>query len=725
MGPAFDVSKRLDGWKEISAHLGRSVRTVQRWEAVYGLPIHRLSEDRKSPVFAFVAELDAWLLARKRSGWTEADEMGEQPGGPPAADSPVPAGGPGHATEDEVDAPLPVQPPPVTQAAIPAADPRLRKRWWLAAMAAGLLVLAVSWGWWEASASRVQPRDASDNWAVRALTVRSLATKSPSPSPDGQQIAFMTQAAVGDVDALHVWNRSGASLRRLTHSPRREFFPAWSPDGEWIAFVRGPMGGPRGTLTEIRRVRPDGSGEELVATLSAFTWASSISWAPDGSHLLVVERASAEEPFRIAALDLKSKALRFVTQPPPGSYGDFFPVYFPSGTRIAFQRYRGVDENETDLLLQELAARSAPRVINTKPAKLNGIAVDNTGRWIAAGLFDGSRSALMLFPWQQRRPGIAIPLPQHLHVGHPAFAATEDSAEVVVPLAMPSPQRVHVLEAKEGYAWRDPPCMSLSGDFHPEFLLDGTQLLMTMSAAGDRLGICDSGTGEVKMLPLATAGKLSQARLSPDGKTLAYLAVHENRVSLWTAPLETPEQAAKLADLGEAGGQYAWRRDGQAIFVTRIHGGERTLWEWPLDGGSPRRRGPRDLVYPTVDLETGRLYVSRLHSGTLYILNDDDSLTAALAVGHPGNYLVNKGWVYVMQATGAEQPPAVYRHRVRPDGTAEGAGELLASSPRGHWQYSPNALAVSRDGERIAFAVHPPERADLYTAVAPDGWNWR
>ena len=32
---------RLDSWKEIAAFLGRTVRTVQRWEKTQGLPLHR------------------------------------------------------------------------------------------------------------------------------------------------------------------------------------------------------------------------------------------------------------------------------------------------------------------------------------------------------------------------------------------------------------------------------------------------------------------------------------------------------------------------------------------------------------------------------------------------------------------------------------------------------------------------------------------------------------
>ncbi len=52
---------RLDSWKEISGYLRRGARTVQRWEAEEGLPVHRLRHDQGSSVYAFRSELDAWL----------------------------------------------------------------------------------------------------------------------------------------------------------------------------------------------------------------------------------------------------------------------------------------------------------------------------------------------------------------------------------------------------------------------------------------------------------------------------------------------------------------------------------------------------------------------------------------------------------------------------------------------------------------------------------------
>jgi CheY-like chemotaxis protein len=50
----------LNGWKEIASHLGRGVRTVQRWERL-GLPVRRPNRRDRSAVCAFSEEVDQWL----------------------------------------------------------------------------------------------------------------------------------------------------------------------------------------------------------------------------------------------------------------------------------------------------------------------------------------------------------------------------------------------------------------------------------------------------------------------------------------------------------------------------------------------------------------------------------------------------------------------------------------------------------------------------------------
>lgn len=50
----------LDGWKEISAYLGRSGRTCRQWEQRFGLPVHRLDDSARAHIFAHADELDRW-----------------------------------------------------------------------------------------------------------------------------------------------------------------------------------------------------------------------------------------------------------------------------------------------------------------------------------------------------------------------------------------------------------------------------------------------------------------------------------------------------------------------------------------------------------------------------------------------------------------------------------------------------------------------------------------
>lgn len=59
--PIGGTRRVLSSSKEISAYLGRGIRTVQRYEAQFGLPIRRPVALERGYVFAFSDELDDWL----------------------------------------------------------------------------------------------------------------------------------------------------------------------------------------------------------------------------------------------------------------------------------------------------------------------------------------------------------------------------------------------------------------------------------------------------------------------------------------------------------------------------------------------------------------------------------------------------------------------------------------------------------------------------------------
>jgi Tol biopolymer transport system component len=59
------IEGRLDSWKEIAVYLGRGIRTVQRWEREEGLPVHRLVHEKRGTIYARREELAAWWESRR------------------------------------------------------------------------------------------------------------------------------------------------------------------------------------------------------------------------------------------------------------------------------------------------------------------------------------------------------------------------------------------------------------------------------------------------------------------------------------------------------------------------------------------------------------------------------------------------------------------------------------------------------------------------------------
>jgi TolB-like protein len=64
----MEEERVLRSWKEISSYINQDIRTCQRWEAEFGLPVRRISNHSfRSNVFAYKSELDQWLKEKTKN----------------------------------------------------------------------------------------------------------------------------------------------------------------------------------------------------------------------------------------------------------------------------------------------------------------------------------------------------------------------------------------------------------------------------------------------------------------------------------------------------------------------------------------------------------------------------------------------------------------------------------------------------------------------------------
>jgi Tol biopolymer transport system component len=167
-----------------------------------------------------------------------------------------------------------------------------------------------------------------DGSHVKRLTKNLLTDVFPAVSRDGKHIAFTRD--IRGYAQVFVLDLRDRKVRMLTHAHANSGLPAWSPDGQVIAFATD-RNAPEGD--EIWVMNADGSAQQPLTHNFPSTNDAWPSWAPDGKRIAFARETPSASA--IYVVDLDGSHLHRLTR--QNQSLDTQPAWSPQGKEIVYE----------------------------------------------------------------------------------------------------------------------------------------------------------------------------------------------------------------------------------------------------------------------------------------------------------------------------------------------------------------------------------------------------
>ena len=425
----------------------------------------------------------------------------------------------------------------------------------------------------------------------------------PAFSPDGNQVAF-THVGEPNTSGIYVTLVDGQKPLRLTDNPG-DSHASWSPDGREIAFVRHTK-----QELSIYVVSALGGPEHKLHALRESQFSNDfLGWSPDGKVLAFTERsADASNRSWIALLSLADLTARTLTSP-PSEYADWAPVFSPDGSTVAFART--ADPGDLGDLFVLPAKGGEPRQITFDNSLIFGLTWTKDGRDI---VFSSNRGGVPILWRISASGGTSRPVQG---TGSPAYNPSIPGkgdwlvyqqtliSDNIWRLDLKNHETARVTSTNRGFNWR------------PNISPDGKKIAFDSDRLGggfSEIWYCDSDGSNCAQLTSLHA-VTGVARWSPDGHHIVFESRRQEHEEIYVA--EFPSGRPRLVPTfsGAECGAPNWSRDGQWIYFYSDHQGRPfQLWKVLLKGGPPIRVTKNGGVY-AIESDDGRfVYYSKAQS---------------------------------------------------------------------------------------------------------------
>jgi Tol biopolymer transport system component len=400
----------------------------------------------------------------------------------------------------------------------------------------------------------------------------------PAFSPDGNQVAFTWDGGTSGGRDIYVKLLDVGKPLQLTSSPGDESSPAWSPDGRLLAFLR-----PSEKVVGIYLVPALGGAErKLTEVHQGMMWfGPMLDWSPDRKFLAVPATRSPQGSPGIFLVSLEDGTKRRLTSPSAEHLGDSTPRFSPDGETLAF--VRGASGFAADLYLVPVAG-GEPRRLTSENRWVFGLAWTRDSREV---VFASNRTGLFSL-WKVSASGGT---PEALPAG---------GEDALSPSISRQGNRLAYVRGKtDSNIWRtvgptsaerdSPPARLISTtreEIDPDFSPDGKRIAFASDRSGNwEIWTCDSQG--LNPVPLTSLGTLSGTpRWSPDGQRIAFNSTAAGSFDIYVMSAEGGPLHRVTTEISQDLGP-SWSRDGRWVYFASNRGGTYQTWKVPAEGGQP------------------------------------------------------------------------------------------------------------------------------------------